>query len=105
MSQAWAYTVEGATSLAVTFDSQTETEATSYDPLKVGSLAEFENGEFANSNFANTFGYLIGEITVDVTGDTVVIWLKTDGSVNRYGFAVSQIVATMADGSTVTITE
>lgn len=100
MNQAWAYTVEGAQSLAVTFDSQTETEATNYDPLKVGSFAMFESG-----SLENTYGGSIGAITVEVTGDTVVIWLKSDGSVNRYGFAVAQIVATMEDGSTVTITE
>jgi len=99
LNKAWSYTVEGATSLAVTFDGQTRTESANFDPLKVGSLSAFEEG-----SLENTYGSSIGAITVDVTGDTVVIWLKSDSSSTYYGFAVTQIVATMADGSTVTIT-
>ena len=95
-----SYTVEGAVSLSVTFDEQTYTESTNYAPLKVGSLAAYEAG-----NPEYTYGGSIGANTVDITGDTVVIWLKTDSSNTYYGFAVTQIVATMADGSTVTITE
>lgn len=100
LNQAWSYTVDGAVSLSVTFDAQTQTESSGCDPLKIASLDAFEAG-----NPEHTYGGSIGAITVDVTGDTVVIWLKSDYSVTYYGFAVTQIVATMADGSTVTITE
>lgn len=96
----WSYTVEGATSLAVMFSEDTQTEAVTFDPLKVGSLAGYESG-----SMEHTLGGTIGAQTVTVTGDTVIIWLKTDSSVTHYGFAVAQIVATMEDDSTVTITK
>jgi len=100
-SGVWSYTVEGATSLAVTFDSQTKTES-NYDYLYVTTEAEYAaNSTPSDRRFSGT----IGAKTVTVEDDTVVIRLTSDSSSNYWGFAVTQIVATMADGSTVTITE
>lgn len=99
-NHSWLYTVEGATSLAVTFDAQTKTES-SFDYLYVGTAAELEQSSFAN-RYSGTS--LAGQ-TVTVEGDTVAIKLTSDYSSEYWGFAVTQIVATMADGSTVTITE
>lgn len=96
----WSYTVEGAKSLAVTFSEDTQTESEYCDPLKVGSLAGYES-----NSMEHTLGGNIGAQTVAVDGDTVIIWLKTDGSVTGQGFTVTQIDATMEDSSVVTITE
>lgn len=100
MSKMWMYTVEGATKLDITFDGRSATESSHYDPLKVGSLAAVETNAFEY-----TLGGSINAVTIFINSDTAVFWLKSDGSVNDYGFSVTKIVATMADGSTVTITE
>ena len=100
INQSWFYTVENAVSLQVTFDERSYTEG-GCDPVYVGALSEWENNYFYNEYSGDS---LAGQ-TIAVEGDTLAIRFRTDGSVTYWGFAVTQIVATMADGSTVTITE
>lgn len=99
MDATWIYTVEGATSLSVTFDSRSQTE-TSWDKVYYGDRSCFEN-----SSYPSYLTGSIGAAIIEVEGDTLAIYMHSDSSVNGWGFAIAQIVATMADGSTVTITE
>lgn len=94
-----SYTCEGAESLCITLDPRSLTES-NYDVVNIGTPEELKSGTFTYS--------LSGEIggrTVTIPGDTVCISFSSDGSVEQWGYAVSQIAAAMADGSTVTITE
>lgn len=93
------YTYPDAESLEITFHESTRTED-GCDPIHVGTPQQWEDSLL--TEYSGTA--LAGE-TVTVTGDTVIITFSSDYSICHWGFAVTQIVAHMADGSTVTITE
>jgi len=93
------YTVEGAVSLSVTLHESTATES-NYDKLYFYTGDQYEAG-----TVPSPLSGAIGAKTIEIADDTVVIKFTSDSSNVRWGFAVTQIVATMADGSTVTITE
>ena len=82
MNTTWTYTLEGAQYLIVKFSSDTLFES-GYDKLYVTDGNGAAVGTYTWTNLAGA--YLI------VTGDTVNIRLKTDGSVTRYGFKVELI--------------
>ena len=98
----WTYTVAGATSLNVTFDAKTKLQSSS-DYLYVGTAEQLENNSFTTANRYG--GTTLASQTVTVEGDTLALKLTSNGSSNYWGFAVTQIQATMEDGSVVTITE
>lgn len=84
MDQTWKYTVPGASSLKLTFSSQTETEA-NYDFIYLYNGAGSEIGCYDGTSLAGQ--------TIIITGDTVTIRMTTDGSVNYYGFSLDSIYA------------
>lgn len=94
------YTYEGATKLEITFDELTQSEL-GYDFIRVGNPAQRKANDWP---VIASDSQLAGE-TVTVTGDTVIINFTSDGGINYWGFAVSKIVAHLADGTTVEITE
>ena len=72
-----------------------------YDFIRVGNPAQRKANDWP---VIASDSQLAGE-TVTVTGDTVIINFTSDGGINYWGFAVSKIVAHLADGTTVEITE
>lgn len=92
-----SYTYENAVSLQITLDEDSNTES-NYDFLSIGDY-----NEMLTEAYANRFSGFIGGKTVTVSGDTAYFRFTSDGSSVRWGFRVKTIVATMADGSQVTI--
>lgn len=92
----WTYTLTGSpASINVTFDSQTSVES-NYDYIYVMD----KNGvNISGSPFTGT---TLANATKAVTGDTVKIRLKTDGSVTAYGFKVTGVTAGSGGGGTCT---
>lgn len=88
----WTYSIPGASSLNVTFSSDTQTEAR-YDFIYIMDAA---GNNISGSPFSGT--ELAGAIKT-VTGDTVKIRLKTDGSLVYYGFRVTNITAVTSPDS------
>lgn len=81
------FTYPGASSLTLTFSEQSVIE-TNYDFLYIYDGAGNLIGEYT--------GILSGK-TVTVPGDTAQFHLTSDGSVNRYGYAFSSIVAEVVE--------
>ncbi|MCL1874303.1 MAG: peptidoglycan DD-metalloendopeptidase family protein, partial [Clostridiales bacterium] len=82
----WTYTLSGASSLNVTFSSDTETEA-NYDFIYI---MDGNGNNISGSPFSGT---VLKGATKTVSGNTVKIRLTSDGSINRYGFRVTSITA------------
>jgi len=84
LDQTKTFTYPGATSLKITFSSQTELE-NNYDKLYVydgnGTLIKQYTGTAA------------ANITLTISGDTFKITLTTDVSVQKYGYSFSKIQA------------
>ncbi len=84
----WYIVREGATSISVTFSSDTQLE-NGYDYIEIYDCTDSLVGTY-------TYDQLMGE-TVAVSGDVMRIRLDTDGSVTYYGFRVVDIYT---DGGT-----
>lgn len=89
-SDIWSYTDSGATGLAVTFSSDTETDDFGDNPDRICLLNA--NGIIQGEYKGNE---LKGQ-TVKIPGDTVMIRLITDASDTAYGFKVTKIERTDA---------
>ncbi|MBR5579490.1 MAG: leucine-rich repeat protein, partial [Lachnospiraceae bacterium] len=81
----WKYTLPGASSLKITFDSDTSMEE-GFDYLYIYNGDKEEIGEYTGNELKGK------EIVVE--GDTVYIQLDTDTASDDYGFRVSDIKAT-----------
>ena len=78
----WIYTLEGAASLAVTFDDQTEIEE-DFDFLYIYDVDGNEVGKYTGTELAGA--------TVTVPGNTVKIQLDSDDSGSAWGFKVTSV--------------
>ncbi|MBQ7145176.1 MAG: leucine-rich repeat protein [Lachnospiraceae bacterium] len=90
-NETWIYQVEGASSITLTFDEQTETEA-DYDYIEIYNA----EGELVGSYS----GWELAGETVSVPGDTVKIKLTSDSGYNAWGFKVTEAFATIAGVTT-----
>ena len=84
MNKTWVYSCAGAEYLKLTFSSSTLLES-GYDNIYIYDGADVLLGTYSGSSLANQ--------TITVTGNTVKIRLKTDGSVTKYGFSLTSIYA------------
>ncbi len=82
MDMSWLYTAKCVEKMAVTFSDDTETES-GYDYITIQDKQGNEIGRYSGTELAGQ--------TVTITGDTIRINLHSDGSVNRYGFRVTNI--------------
>ena len=80
----WVLTAENATYVQVTFDPQTNVESPS-DTIYV-----YGKNESPGDNNAYTGSELAGK-TIRVSGDTIKIQLISDGSLNMWGFKVTDL--------------
>lgn len=78
------YTCEGASSLKLTFSSSTMLE-TNYDFIYIYNAAGTLLGTYSGNSLSGKY--------IAVSGDTVRIRLKSDGSVVKYGFSLDSITA------------
>ncbi len=81
----YVYSIPGATSVSVTFDSDSYTES-NYDCIDI------YNGTGATPLYTYD-GAEIGSRVVNVTGNTIKIRLRTDYSMTYYGFSVRSATA------------
>lgn len=89
-NRSWTLTHEGAQSICLVFDSQTEFES-NYDFLYVYDANGNQVGQYSGTELAGQ--------TVTVEGDIVTLTLKTDSSLEKWGFRVAIAIATMGDES------
>ena len=85
-AETWTYTVEGAETIDVSFSLNTEFESR-FDYLWVYA------GEMTDQNLVGKYtGMELAGETLHIPGDTVNLKLTSDGSVSKYGFAITSIV-------------
>ena len=80
----WSYRLDGASSLNVTFDAQTELED-GFDYLYIIDGSGKEVGKYTGKELAGK--------TIQVTGDTVQIRMASDDAGNAWGFKVTSVTA------------
>ena len=80
----WSYKLDGASSLNVTFDAQTELED-GFDYLYIIDGSGKEVGKYTGKELAGK--------TIQVTGDTVKIRMASDDAGNAWGFKVTSVTA------------
>ena len=80
----WSYKVDGASSLNVTFDAQTELED-GFDYLYILDGSGKEVGKYTGKELAGK--------TVSIPGDTVQIRMASDKGNNAWGFKVTSVTA------------
>ena len=80
----WSYKLDGASSLNVTFDAQTELED-GFDYLYILDGSGKEVGKYTGKELAGK--------TIQVTGDTVKIRMASDDAGNAWGFKVTSVTA------------
>ena len=86
MNQTWTLSSTGATSITITFSTSTEMES-SYDYLYILKSDGSQFGKYSGTALAGQ--------TITVPGDKVTLRMTSDGSVTKWGFALTSATATV----------